>query len=146
MPAVNGSVRDYATNEPLPGIVVQIKGTELKATTGRSGKFYLPLPDSFQHTAFTLTAVNENHADYLQGTTVPDEEVAIDSVLLNRAISLYRYPVETLQAGKVVDHRHFIYEEDRAVGMLTVQTIDEIPTTRVSWIRWLFHRKHRNDE
>ena len=144
MRAVNGSVRDYATNEPLPGMVVQIKGTELKTTTDKSGKFYLPLPDSFHHTAFTLTAVNENHADYLQGTTIPDEELAIDSVLLNRTISLYRYPVETLQVEKVVDYRPVITTTSVAGGMM-VREVQMLPITTRHWW-WPFHRKLKQNE
>ena len=143
--AIRGYVTDYATNMPLPGIIVQIQGTDLKTTTGKSGAFYLPLPDSFQRAACTLSATYAKASDNLPGTMIADEEVTIDSSLFSRDIMLYRYPVETLSAEKTTAYRVPITETSVAGGM-SIQTIEVLPTTRVSWIRRLFHRKRKHDE
>jgi hypothetical protein len=91
--AINGKVIDYATNEKLHGITVQIKGTEIEAITDKSGSFSLALPNSFKVTKLTLyasyTVLSVKEPD---GTTIMSEDIDLDSLPAEKQVVLYRYP------------------------------------------------------
>ncbi|RDC65806.1 vWA domain-containing protein [Adhaeribacter pallidiroseus] len=51
---IAGQVTDAATNQPLPGVAVQAKGTSLNTVTDTSGNFKLKVPDTTQTLTFSF--------------------------------------------------------------------------------------------
>jgi hypothetical protein len=106
--AIIGNVIDYATNEKLHSMSVQIKGTEIKAITDKSGAFRLALPDSFKVTKFTLCAsYTAQSGKEAAGTIIMSEDVNMDSLPTGTKVVLYRYPKEELMPEDVISIREF---------------------------------------
>lgn len=136
---ISGSVKDYISNMPLAGMMVQIIGTDIKTYTGKKGDFYIPLPDSFTHVKFTVAACYSEHSgEPLVGTMIMSEEVYTDS--LPQQITIYTYPVDILDAEEIKATKYV--RIDRDMGMTNVIIKEDIKPVK-KHRRWLFFRSKK---
>jgi hypothetical protein len=66
---IEGTVIDDTYFSPIPSVIVEIRGTSLKAITDFDGKFKIVLPDTFEVKVITL------YSNYLDGKV---EELVVD--------------------------------------------------------------------
>ena len=103
---VNGKVMDYATDETLHGMIVQVSGTEIKTVTDKSGSFHLALPDSFTAGKFNLYAhYTDRSSKELRGTIMQVQEVNIEDISAGKDIIMYRYAKDDLALMQVTAHK-----------------------------------------
>ena len=57
---VTGKVIDQKMNEPLPGVTVNVKGTDRTTSTGADGSFSISVPDNQSVLVFSYVGFNSN--------------------------------------------------------------------------------------
>jgi hypothetical protein len=86
-----GSVVDYVTKLPVPGIYIAVKGMGKGVITNDKGKFVLRIPRSVQESNLVLEAVSKNGSETLSPTKIPDMAVMVKGAGVE--VRMYRYPV-----------------------------------------------------
>lgn len=118
-----GHVLRDETNEPLAGVKVQIRGTQIDSVTDRNGMFILTLPDSFNRAQFVLEGT-------LAGTTSEmaiEQTVNLADVEHNKELTLYVYKVVTLQQHEISTYN---VREIKTFGGVPVQMQMDLPSPR----------------
>lgn len=144
VPLVRGVVRDPATNEPLPGVAVFLKGENRRTVTDSAGRFRLRVPahGAQAHHALVL------HRFGYQSRTVP---VPGNARLAGRmTIELQSdLTAEGVQiTGNMPERRYQTMTLGGAVSMLVVEEVK--PPTKVkvrshrTFFKWLTQPFHRN--
>ncbi len=119
---IRGCITDYATNEPLPGLIVKIAGTDITAITTTSGTYFLPLHDSFDSFHYTDITL---HVDtpYIDGTFIMDETIDLNNALATD-VMIYRYPADKLKEFTKTAYKKPLVEME--VMGATISTYNEI--------------------
>lgn len=105
---ITGHVLDELTKAPIKGISVSILNTDIVAITDRQGRFKMALTEGMIYSNATLY-FNAFYADPSQehaGFAFIDKSIDADTLLKEKSITLYRYPVDTL--AKVTTRRQAI--------------------------------------
>ncbi|MFD3000007.1 SusC/RagA family TonB-linked outer membrane protein [Pontibacter toksunensis] len=113
---VTGTVVDEESGQPLPGVSVQVRGTNIGATTGISGEFSLQVPEP----AASQTLIFR-YVGYTRSERVIGNQSTIDVGLV----------LDTKQLSEVVVTAFGIEREEKALSY-SVQQIDGEKLTRAN--------------
>ena len=143
--SVKGYVKDYLTQKPIPGIRLNIAGTDICDTAGKNGHFCLLLPDTAFPRKFSVTAAyTERSGGMPAGTIILPLEVNIDQPGYNGEIVVYRYPADSSKEETVrapMESQTFIKQGG---GMGFYLRAEQLPVRRRHWY-WPFSGKARRN-
>ncbi|TDW48967.1 TonB-linked SusC/RagA family outer membrane protein [Flavobacterium sp. 270] len=83
---LNGTVIDQVTNQPIPGVTVQIKGTTHSAVTDLDGKFYFQTGQKFPYTLVVsyigyITVTQDATTDFVQ-ISLKEDVKELDEIVI----------------------------------------------------------------
>ncbi|MET0300140.1 MAG: TonB-dependent receptor, partial [Flavitalea sp.] len=83
--SVTGKVTGAADNQPLPGVTVQLKGSQTASTTDATGAYTISVPDDKAVLVFTFTGMAKQEITVGSRTAI-DVALALDDESLNEVV------------------------------------------------------------
>jgi TonB-linked SusC/RagA family outer membrane protein len=110
---IRGVVTDSVSRESLPGVNIQVKGTELGTTTGADGKFSLSLPAGRDILVFTyvgmerkeVSAAGLSYLEVRMRTGIALDEVIVTALGISRSSKSLGYSATNLKSGEITESR-----------------------------------------
>lgn len=100
---ITGFVLDYHSNKPINGLKVYIDSTAHHAITDKKGKFSIVIPETLTG-KITLLTEYINNRNYVAASIILAKEGNVEE-LSSSALTLFRYPEETLNEVQVLYYR-----------------------------------------
>lgn len=142
---IRGYILDELTKAPIRGVSVRIMNTDLVATTDVHGRFKMILTDEmiYENALLHFTAFYSDSSENNACFVFLDKRIDADSLLKERNITIYRYPVDTLPT--ITTRRYAITKEPPIImGGLGGEPPREIIIKKIHWYdpKYWFRRRH----